>query len=122
MISGFHHLVLYCSDTERSRGFYESLGFVHLRGYGGMHWFAVGDGEIMLHPEAPHEKRGAPVIHFATSDVDALFAKAVAAGLKPFDHQNTGGTMTAPVVRAWGDREFELGDPDGHILAFTQAR
>lgn len=120
-ISGLHHLVLFCADTERSRRFYEALGFTYLRGYEGMHWFAVGDAELMLHPAEPGEKAGVPVIHFAAPDVDALFATAVAVGLQPFDHQNPGTPMQASVVRPWGDREFELADPDGHMLAFTQA-
>jgi len=120
-ISRLHHLVLFCADTERSRAFYEMLGFTYLRGYDGMYWFALGDAELMLHPAQPGEKVGAPVIHFATPDVDALFARVVAAGLQPLDHQNLGEPMQAPVVRPWGDREFELADPDGQWLAFTQA-
>lgn len=121
MISRFHHLVLFCADTERSRRFYESLGFHYLRGYEGMHWFAVGDAELMLHPSEPGEKRGLPAVHLATPDVSALFARALAAGLEPLDHQNPGASLTEPVTRPWGDTEFELLDPDGHVLAFTQA-
>lgn len=119
-ISGLHHLVLFCADTERSRQFYESLGFTYLRGYEGMHWFALGGAELMLHPAQPDKRSGAPAIHFATTDVDALFARAVAAGLQPLDHQNPGQPVEGPVVRPWGDREFELLDPDEHSLAFTQ--
>ncbi|MCW5876222.1 MAG: VOC family protein [Anaerolineales bacterium] len=119
-ISGLHHLVLFCADTERSRQFYEALGFSYLRGYDGMHWFSLGDAELMLHPADPGQKSGLPAIHFATPDVDALFARARAAGLQPVDHQNPSAAMTEPVVRPWGDREFELLDPDGHVLAFTQ--
>ena len=121
MISRFHHLVLFCADTERSRNFYESLGFGYLRGYGGMHWFAVGEAELMLHPADPGAKQGVPVVHFATPDVDRLFARATAAGITPLDHQNPGARIDAPVLRPWGDREFEVVDPDGHLLAFTQA-
>lgn len=122
MISRFHHLVLFCADTERSRRFYEeTLGFEYLRGYEGMHWFKVGDAELMLHPAEPSEKHGLPAIHFATPDVSALFARVVEAGLEPLDHQRPGALLTQPVTRPWGDVEFELLDPDGHELAFTQA-
>lgn len=121
MIAGIHHLVLFCADTERSREFYASLGFEYLRGYDGMHWFKVGTAELMLHPAEAGEKRGAPVIHFATPDVNELFEVAVAAGTEPFDHQQPGVRLTAPVTHPWGDVEFELLDPDGHVLAFTQA-
>lgn len=120
-VSGLHHIVLFCADTEISRRFYESLGFAYLRGYEGMHWFALGEAELMLHPADPGQKTGLPVIHFATPDVDALFAQALAAGLQPFDHQNPGTPLTGPVLRPWGDLEFELVDPDGQWLAFTQS-
>lgn len=120
MISGIHHLVLFCSDTERSRSFYEALGFEHVRGYEGMHWFAVGDAELMLHPADGEAKVGVPVIHIATPDVDELFARAVAAGIEPLDHQAPGRPPAGPVLKPWGDREFEVVDPDGHVLAFTQ--
>lgn len=122
MISGIHHLVLFCADTEHSRGFYDSLGFEYLRGYQGMHWFKVGTAELMLHPAEEGERRGVPVIHFATPDVKALFERAVAAGTEPFDHQQPGVRLIGPVTHPWGDVEFELLDPDGHVLAFTQAR
>ncbi|MCW5732926.1 MAG: VOC family protein [Enhydrobacter sp.] len=124
-ISGLHHIVLFCADTERSRDFYKALGFAYLRGYERMHWFAsgsaAGDAELMLHPADPGQKAGLPVIHFATPDVDALFTQALAAGLQPLDHQNPGTPLTGPVLRPWGDREFELVDPDGQWLAFTQS-
>lgn len=122
MISGYHHLVLFCGDTERSREWYAALGFEYLRGYEGMHWFAVGPAELMLHPAGPHDAPGGgPGIHFATDDVQALFARAVAAGMEPFDHQQPGMKLTAPVAMPWGDVQFELLDPDGHALAFIQA-
>jgi hypothetical protein len=42
------------------------------------------------------------------------------AGLKPLDHQQPGARLDGPVTRAWGEREFELEDADGHRLIFTQ--
>ncbi len=120
-LSGLHHLVLFCADTERSRRFYEAAGFPYLRGYEGMHWFAIGDAQLMLHPAGPEQKAGLPVIHIATPDVQALFTRQVAAGLQPTDHQQPGVTIAGPVRRPWGDLEFELVDPDGQWLAFTQA-
>lgn len=118
---GLHHIVLFCADTERSRQFYETLGLAYLRGYQGMHWFAIGNAELMLHPAEGGAKAGLPVIHIATNDVAALFARLQAAGLQPCDHQQPGVALTGPVVRPWGDLEFELVDPDGQWLAFTQA-
>lgn len=75
----------------------------------------------MLHPTEPGEKRGLPAIHLATPDIVALFARAVEAGYEPMDHQQPGVLLTEPVTRPWDDVEFELLDPDGHELAFTQA-
>jgi len=97
------------------------MGFVYARGYEGMHWFRLGDGELMLHPAEPGPKHGLPALHAAVADVDAAFRRAVATGLVPYDHQQPGTALSAPVVRPWGDREFELDDPDGHQWGFTQA-
>ena len=115
-------MVLFCRDTEEARRWYETLGFDYLRGYHGMHWFRLGDGEIMLHPaESGSGGPGTAALHAAVSDVDALFERVVVAGLLPVDHQGDGSPLTGPVTRPWGDREFELPDPDGHNWAFTQA-
>lgn len=125
MIQGFHHVVLFCKDTEVSKDWYERVGFVYKRGYEGMHWFALGDGEIMLHPGGPGVDSGTvglPALHVAVTELDTLFKHVKEDGLQPFDHQSPGGLLEAPVVRPWGDREFELTDPDGHRWAFTEVR
>lgn len=114
----FHHIVLYCRDTEVSRGWYERAGFPYARGYQGMHWFGLGDGEIMLHPGGSGESGNAPTVHVWSADLDAAFARVVEAGLEPFDHHSPGERLAAPVTRPWGDRVFELEDPDGHVWAF----
>lgn len=122
MLRGVHHLVLFCRDTEVSRAWYEAVGFEYARGYHGMHWFRLGDSEVMLHPA--ERSSGGPdtvALHAAVDDVDALFASVVAHGLEPWDHQGDSAPLTGPVTRPWGDREFELTDPDGHRWAFTQA-
>ncbi len=120
MITGFHHIVLFCTDTDTSRRWYESAGFAYLRGYEGMHWFALGDGEIMLHPGGRKLPDSASVVHVGVSALDELFGKVVKAGLRPFDHQQPGAVLSGPVTRPWGDREFEIQDPDGHRWAFTE--
>ena len=48
---------------------------------------------------------------FHVSDVDAFYARAVAAGLEP---------DTAPADAPWGERFFHLTDPDGHELSFAR--
>jgi catechol 2,3-dioxygenase-like lactoylglutathione lyase family enzyme len=116
----FHSLVLFSKDTEASRAWYEQVGFPYLRGYHGMHWFRLGEGEVMLHP-APAASGGGPHLHAAVADLDGLFRRVAAAGLQPIDHQQPGVVLEAPVRRPWGAREFELDDPDGHRWAFTAA-
>jgi catechol 2,3-dioxygenase-like lactoylglutathione lyase family enzyme len=120
MLTGFHHVVLFCRDPERSREWYARAGFEYNRGYHGMHWFNAGPFEIMLHPAERGSGEHTPHLHIATSDVDRLFARTVAAGLEPLDHQQPGARLVGPVTRPWGEREFELVDPDGHRLIFTQ--
>ncbi len=121
MITGLHHIVLFCTDTDASRQWYESAGFVYLRGYEGMHWFALGDGEIMLHPGGQPVSDSASVLHVGVTALDDLFRKVVGTGLQPFDHQQPEVELNGPVTRPWGDREFEIQDPDGHRWAFTES-
>lgn len=120
MITGFHHIVLFCEDTATSKAWFEQVGFAYKRGYHGMHWFALGGAEIMLHPGGAGTDVRAPIVHVAVTDVDALFTRVKSAGLAPFDHQSPTSVLLAPVTRAWGEREFELRDPDGQVWAFTE--
>jgi hypothetical protein len=41
MLRDFDHVVLFCADTERSRAWYEKIGFSYLRGYEGMRCAAI---------------------------------------------------------------------------------
>jgi len=50
-----------------------------------------------------------------------MFARAVAEGLCPVDHQQPDVELDGPVARPWGDREFELEDPDGNRIIITQS-
>lgn len=122
MITGLHHVVLFCNDTEESRLWYERAGFGYLRGYESMHWFRLGEAEIMLHPGGKGTPPGAPVLHAAVTDVGKVFDRAREQGLTPVDHEAPDEPLTGPVVRPWGDEEFELRDPDGQWWAFTERR
>ena len=73
----------------------------------------IGDSTVMLVDEAPQygmlgpkKLRNSPVtVHLYVDDVDAVVAKAVAAGAK----------ITMPVADMfWGDRYGQLEDPFGH--------
>lgn len=120
MITGFHRIVIFCNDTETSKQWYEKVGFAYKRGYDGMHWFGLGDGEIMLHPRDDELDGARPTIHVAVTALDDLLARVKRAGLQPLDHQRPNMTLDAPVRRPWGDREFEMQDPDGQWWAFTE--
>jgi uncharacterized glyoxalase superfamily protein PhnB len=52
---------------------------------------------------------GAKSTYVAVDDPDALFAKAVAAGV---------GIEEAPTDRSYGSREFVVRDPEGNVWAF----
>jgi len=120
MIKNLHHVVLFYPDVEAARQWFEAVGFTYARGYRGMHWFTIGDAEIMLHPSEASSGGSGLTIHVAVEDVRASFARVVAAGLVPFDHQSPGEGLAEPVTRPWGSREFELQDPGGHLWALTQ--
>jgi catechol 2,3-dioxygenase-like lactoylglutathione lyase family enzyme len=122
MIVGLHHVVLFCSNPEVSRGWYERAGFRYLHGHGGMHWLALGGAQVMLHPlgDAGASTGGHPNV--AVENADAAFAQVVSQGLVPVDHQRPGVGIDGPVMRDWGDREFELRDPDGQWWVYTEIR
>lgn len=113
-IEGISAVTLITRDMARSLRFYKSLGFV-VR-YGGdeaaftsLH---AGDGFLNLTVQTDRE---APTwwgrVIFYVSDVDALYGRALANGLKP---------EGPPRDAQWGERYFHLIDPDGHELSFAK--
>jgi uncharacterized glyoxalase superfamily protein PhnB len=78
------------------------------------------DGLIMIGPECPSNKganapaaskvRSPVTMYVYCDDVDALFARARAAGATAEE---------APQDMFWGDRMCRLVDPDGHIWCFA---
>ena len=112
------HLV--CRDADAAMDFYArafgAIEVTRLHGPDGklMHGFMrIGDASLMLVDEMPAwgalgplALGGSPVtIHLYVEDVDAAFARALAAGAKE----------TMPVADMfWGDRYGQLADPFGH--------
>ena len=104
------------AKVEIALATYEALGFA----VGWQHQLSAdaprltslrqGTAELFLteHPVAPV---GA-VVYFVTRGVDALVARAAAAGLEP---------SFGPEDRSWGDREAYFRDPDGNELRFGQS-
>lgn len=59
-------------------------------------------------------------MHVIVDDLDAAFTRMKQVGLQPFEHTSPGDVLDAPVVKPWGEREFELQDPDGQRWAFNE--
>jgi catechol 2,3-dioxygenase-like lactoylglutathione lyase family enzyme len=101
-------------DMRRAVRFYRALGF-ELR-HGGEEaaftTFSVGPNVLNL-ARADHRARlgGWGRVIFYVSDVDEIYARAVAAGFSP---------RTTPRDAEWNERYFHIGDPDGHELSFAR--
>jgi len=106
-------ITLATGDMRRAVPFYEALGFP-LK-FGGPQEtftsFAFGGTYLNLIADtrAPVNWWGRVIIY--VSDVDALYRKALAAGLRP---------SFAPSDAPWGERYFHITDPDGHELSFAR--
>lgn len=103
------------TDMAAAVAFYGALGFHQL--YGGADApftsFRAGDGFLNLqrvaHGEAPTPGWGRSI--FWVDDVDAMHARAVAAGFYP---------AAEPIDAPWGERYFHIRDPDGHEVSFAR--
>jgi catechol 2,3-dioxygenase-like lactoylglutathione lyase family enzyme len=98
-------LTLDVRDVERSREFYGRIPGFKLAGHrpGQFALFRVGGGLLGL-LQLP--KPGFHV-EIGVSDLDGMHQGLVAAGLEP---------KGPPADRPWGERTFNLVDPDGHVL------
>ncbi len=112
-IDSISAITLATHDMARAVEFYRALGFDVI--YGGP-WsaftsFRAGRSYLNLIVQTTEIQWSwwGRVI-FYHSDVDALYAIAVAAGYHP---------STAPRDAEWGERFFHLTDPDGHELSFA---
>jgi catechol 2,3-dioxygenase-like lactoylglutathione lyase family enzyme len=107
-------VTLTTDDMARAVGFYRSLGFP-IRSGGEQSSFTslhAGSGYLNLTARQTQGRQaGWGRVIFYVSDVDAFYARALAAGLRP--------AMT-PADAPWGERFFHLNDPDGHELSFAR--
>lgn len=112
-IESLSAVTLVTIDMDAAVVFYQALGFVVL--YGGREAeftsFQVGAGfvNLQLAERTQREVWGRAI--FWVTDVDALYQRALAAGLEP---------STVPVDAPWGERYFHILDPDGHELSFAR--
>jgi uncharacterized glyoxalase superfamily protein PhnB len=124
---GYHTLTPYlvCKSADDAIAFYvKAFGAtetVRMPGPGGRIMHAelrIGSSMLMLSDENPERGAlspqtigGTPVsIFIYTEDVDALFARAVAAGATP---------VAPPADMFWGDRFAQLTDSFGHSWAMA---
>lgn len=101
-------------NMARAIAFYRALGFEMV--YGGddaeLTSFAAGKSvlNVIASPKDTFVSWWGRVI-FHVDDVDAMHARAVAAGFAP---------EAPPEDAPWGERYFHLRDPDGHELSFAR--
>ena len=113
-IQSLSAVTLATSDMARAIAFYRALGFEML--YGGddaeLTSFAAGSSflNVIAAPKDATVSWWGRAI-FYVDEVDALHARAVAAGLTP---------QAEPRDAPWGERFFHLRDPDGHELSFAR--
>lgn len=114
MLRSISAITLATHDMARAVTFYRSIGF-ELK-YGGedaeFTSFFVGTGFLNLTLQAPETVWswwGRVIFH--VDDVDAMYARCLAAGLAP---------DFAPRDARWGERYFHISDPDDHELSFAK--
>jgi catechol 2,3-dioxygenase-like lactoylglutathione lyase family enzyme len=113
MIENISAVTLATKDMRRAVQFYRMLGLELIHGGedAGFTSFRVGANFLNLisQPVELRQPWWGRVI-FYESNVDALYARLVAAGCRP---------LTTPRDAEWGERFFHLTDPDGHELSFA---
>lgn len=100
------------TDMGRSVAFYQRLGFDI--SYGGpdapFTTMRVGDSVINLRRVPSRVSRGWGRVILRVRGLDALHADLLEKGLAP----------AAPRDAEWGERYFEISDPDGFVISFAQ--
>jgi catechol 2,3-dioxygenase-like lactoylglutathione lyase family enzyme len=101
------------TDMGRSVAFYERLGFAV--SYGGpdapFTTLRAGDSVINLRRVPFSASRGWGRVILRVRGVDALHEHLCRRGLAP----------PAPEDAEWGERYFEIADPDGFVISFAQS-
>ena len=114
MITGISAVTLATHDMRQAVLFYRQLGFEMLYGgeEAGFASFRAGSEQYLNLIAAPADRQWAwwGRLIFYEDNLDALYARVVAAGMKP---------QAAPRDAPWGERFFHITDPDGHELSFA---
>lgn len=100
-------LTLHVADLERSLAFYAKIpgAVVEIHRPGLIAILRIGHGRLGLLQRAA----GRFHVELEVDDLDALYADLRQAGIEP---------KGPPVKHPWGDRDFQVVDPDGFVLEF----
>jgi catechol 2,3-dioxygenase-like lactoylglutathione lyase family enzyme len=113
--------IVRCSQIKRSIEFYtQTLDFKRaddhpLTDPAYLFLTRAGDGLVLSSYSKPSFGQCVVVM---TEDVDGLFKRYVARGLKPEKPESP--VHQGPTDQTWGTREFYVDDPDGNTLQFTE--
>ena len=110
MITALSAITLATRDMGAAVRFYRLCGFELLYGGESASFTSFRAGESFLNLIAePAEVSCWGRAIFYESDVDALYARLVAAGYRP---------QAPPRDASWGERFFHVTDPNGHEISF----
>ena len=100
------------TEMDRSVAFYQRLGFEISYGGSGAAFttMRVGESVINLRRVSSAGNPGWGRVILRVRGVDALYADLLANGLAP----------AVPRDAEWGERYFEISDPDGFVISFAQ--
>lgn len=109
MRASLEGLTLHVRDIEASREFYARIPGAVLESHrpGEFALFRIGKSHLGLLQSTTTGLH----LEVSTADVDDFYKRLVAAGVKP---------VGAPRDRPWGERTFNVRDPDGNLLEFQQ--
>jgi catechol 2,3-dioxygenase-like lactoylglutathione lyase family enzyme len=111
-ITALSAVTLATNDMAAAVRFYRLCGFELLYGgeAAGFTSFRAGGSFLNLTAERAADVPWWGRAIFYADDVDALYARLVAAGHKP---------QAPPRDASWGERFFHVADPDGHEISFA---
>ena len=107
-------ITLFTHDMERALAFYQALGFRKVWAQRDNAFVVINAGAAWVNlqlvpPEQTWGWWGRFIFH--VDDVDAHYDRAVAAGYHP---------EAAPSDAPWGERYFQVLDPDGHEVSIAK--
>jgi catechol 2,3-dioxygenase-like lactoylglutathione lyase family enzyme len=107
MRASLEGLTFHVLDLERSRDFYERIPGAVLEAHrpGEFALFRIGKSHLGL----LQSKSAGLHLEVNTPDVDRYYDRLLAAGVEP---------VGAPRDRPWGERTFNVRDPDGNMIEF----